>query len=631
MANTLKINDVTLFSALNPEVKVNGKWLPIEECAAAGVELADAERGCDGYFWKRLTLTNRSGGEFRLGGFRWRQTGAHADFLSIPGKRFRFYKGGWMMASVCGSVRYGETDFALDPGYKKFAVSAPDEYDGERPNRFSADNVIVLNDAATGTSLLAGFISSADLFGRFLVELDEEGIYNFSMINDADDRIVSPGESVNSEELVLLFGQDGYGLLEQFADLWGTRMKARRPSGKVPTGWCSWYYYFSNVTEADILENARYLAAHRDEYPLEYLQLDDGYQSALGDWLVCNEKFPHGLEYLAGEIRKAGFKPALWFGPFMVETKSELFHRHPDWMIQDSHGNPCLAFEWREKSPVAVLDGTNPAVQEHFRTLFAEVRRMGFEYVKLDFMMLASSVRNGVLYDRKATRAQALRRGLEAIREGFGDDGFILGCTIPLGPSVGLVDGERIATDITPYWKPERKYYAEAPTVPNVCRNIINRCYMNHRLWISDPDTHIARIDNNKLTENEVILWTYAIWLTGGLLLLSDRFETLAPERTKYPKLLIREQDQFKTRPLDLFDREYPAVWYGVHKKTGQKVVGLFNFENEKHSLAIPLDEISRDTAFRVRDLFSGEDKGSHTNRFEADVPAHSCRLFELK
>ena len=44
MANTLKINDVTLFAALAPEVKIDGKWLPIEECAAAGLELTDAER-----------------------------------------------------------------------------------------------------------------------------------------------------------------------------------------------------------------------------------------------------------------------------------------------------------------------------------------------------------------------------------------------------------------------------------------------------------------------------------------------------------------------------------------------------------------------------------------------------------
>ena len=52
MANTLKLNDVTLFAALNAEVKIDGEWLPIEECAAAGIELVDAERSFYRYWNK---------------------------------------------------------------------------------------------------------------------------------------------------------------------------------------------------------------------------------------------------------------------------------------------------------------------------------------------------------------------------------------------------------------------------------------------------------------------------------------------------------------------------------------------------------------------------------------------------
>ena len=444
MANTLKLNDVTLFAALNAEVKIDGEWLPIEECAAAGIELVDAERSCDGYFWKRLTLTNRTGRELRLGGFRWRQTGAHTDFLGTPGKRLRLYKGGWMMASACGSVRYGDTDFELDPGYKKFAVSAPDEYDDQHSNRFFADNVIVLNDSVTGNSLLAGFISSADLFGRFLAELDEQGVCSFSMINDADDRIVSPAESVNSEELVLLFGPDGYGLLEKFADLWGDRMKARRPSGRVPTGWCSWYYYFENVTAADIAENLEDLAARRSDFPLEYIQIDNGWQSAYGDWLHTNARFPEGLRALAHSIAEKRFKPGLWLAPFLVEKNSRLYSEHPEWTIRTSEGETVWLEPWGS-TELAVLDGTHPGVQAHFRNLFRQLAELGFEYVKLDFMMYACTPGKGRYFDSNATRLDALRRALTAIREGFGEERSILGCTTVLAGVVGLVNAERIS------------------------------------------------------------------------------------------------------------------------------------------------------------------------------------------
>lgn len=617
-------NKKTLFGALIPEACVNGQWLS----ESSGFRLSATRKEEEGGTLLRLEFTNLSGETVRLDDLRFIQRGTHGDFLSTPGPRLRLYREGWTMASAAASVRFGEKDFEVDPDYKPFAVSMPSEYTSETPNRFSGEHVALLNDRGSGFTVLTGFVTSADQMTRIVVELGEEGVREYAIYADTDGIAVDPGETIRSEELLILSGTDAYTLLEHFADVWGRKMHARTWD-HLPNGWCSWYYYFSDVTENDILENAAYLNAHRQEYPLEYLQLDDGYQSALGDWLVCNGKFPHGLETLAAEIKKAGLKPGIWLAPFLVEKRSRLFAEHPDWMVRDRNGEIAFPMKWRT-GEAAILDGTHPEAQRFLTDLFRRLREMGWVYTKLDFLVFECGVPGAVYYDKKATRAQALRRGLEAIRKGFGDDQFILGCTVPFGPVVGIVNAERVGTDITPYWAPDRKVFKEAPTVPNVCRNLINRCYMNHRLFFSDPDTHIARIDNNKLTENEVILWTYAIWLTGGLLLLSDRFETLAPERTRYPKLLIQEQDQFQTRPLDLFDREYPAVWYGVHKKTGQKVVGLFNFENGERVLSIPLDAISRSTEFRIRDRFTGEDLGIATGHFEAAVPAHSCRIFHL-
>lgn len=142
-----------------------------------------------------------------------------------------------------------------------------------------------------------------------------------------------------------------------------------------------------------------------------------------------------------------------------------------------------------------------------------------------------------------------------------------------LGASAGLVDAERISTDITPYWRPDnREDFAEAPTVPNVCRNVINRRYMHKALWINDPDVHIARLDNNRLSEEEVRLWSSALWLAGGLLLLCDRFESLAPERAELSKLLLRRTDAFRdVRPLDFRDSTVPSVWFGRFAETARR------------------------------------------------------------
>jgi histidinol dehydrogenase len=62
--------------------------------------------------------------------------------------------------------------------------------------------------------------------------------------------------------------------------------------------------YFHNVTENDVLTNARFLAENREKFPVRYVQLDDGYEPALGDWLDYSDQFPNGLAKLAENIRK---------------------------------------------------------------------------------------------------------------------------------------------------------------------------------------------------------------------------------------------------------------------------------------------------------------------------------------
>jgi alpha-galactosidase len=193
------------------------------------------------------------------------------------------------------------------------------------------------------------------------------------------------------------------------------------------------------------------------------------------------------------------------------------------------------------------------------------LRGYGIDYVKLDFCMLASSIPNAKYFDPSATRAQALRRGLEAIRRGFGDDGFILACTAPFGPSVGIADAMRSSTDITPYWSPEGKWHAEAPTVQNVVRNVINHNYMNGRLWINDPDTLIVRDNATKLAEGEVRLWADAISFAGGSLLLSDSFPLLSPARLQLARRVLAEAGScLGTYPEDRWERAIPAVWKSV-------------------------------------------------------------------
>ncbi len=92
-------------------------------------------------------------------------------------------------------------------------------------------------------------------------------------------------------------------------------------------GWCSWYHYFHAVTEADLRSNL----ARATDWPFDVFQLDDGYQSAIGDWLTTNADFPTPLDGLADAIAAEGCVPGLWLAPFAVAPESQLAHDHPDW------------------------------------------------------------------------------------------------------------------------------------------------------------------------------------------------------------------------------------------------------------------------------------------------------------
>ncbi len=570
----------------------------------------------------RISFRNLSDKAVKLKEFRF-----EANRMQLQGRGLRVYCEGWTMPAVAASRKYGDTDFFIDPGYRQFAVVDANDYRCDEPNCFQAENAVVLNDQETGDSLLAGFVTTADYYNRFRIRLTEAGVEELTAVVYGDGREVAPGEEVLSEELAIWTGADAYGLLEQYASALGKRMQARVPAGKIPTGWCSWYYYFFRVTESDVLENLEWLRGHREELPLEYFQIDDGYQPTPGDWLLPSERFPKGPEYILRKIAEAGFKPGLWVAPFMVCSDSQLFKAHPEFLIHNAEGEILFPIKWRGVE-AAILDCSRDDVCAWLRDLFATLKQWGCTYAKLDFLMYESCVAGGVYHNPQCTRAQALRRGLQAIRSGTGEDMFILGCSHILGPAVGIVDGGRIGTDITPRWRREDKPGAEAPSVPNVCRNIINRRYMHRKLWLNDPDVLIVREDNISLTEAERRLWFTAIWLVGGMLLLSDRFSTLSPEQIQLIKTQLTKPEAFESvRPIDFLDREAPAIWFGIRKQDGRPAIGLFNFGEKSLPLSVDLGKLKVADYSIWQEYWTHDELHSVEGCLNAELKPHSAML----
>ena len=56
---------------------------------------------------------------------------------------------------------------------------------------------------------------------------------------------------------------------------------------------------------------------------LKYIQIDDGYQPAMGDWLETGAAFGGQVQTVLRQIRDRGFEPAIWVAPFIAEGRVE--------------------------------------------------------------------------------------------------------------------------------------------------------------------------------------------------------------------------------------------------------------------------------------------------------------------
>ncbi len=177
------------------------------------------------------------------------------------------------------------------------------------------------------------------------------------------------------------------------------------------------------------------------------------------------------------------------------------------------------------------LDASNPAFLAHLRHLFAKLtREFGYSYLKLDFLYAAAAP--GRRHDPNLTRGETIRRGLEAIRAGAGDDAFILGCGCPIGQAIGVVDGMRIGPDVSPFWGSTASGAGEPSTV-YALDAIIARSFMHRRLWLNDPDCLMLRARETRLSADERAALAATIVASGGMLLISDDMSILDAEAGK--------------------------------------------------------------------------------------------------
>ncbi len=485
----------------------------------------------------------------------------------------------------------------------------------------------VLSNTENDFAIILGYVTLADqfttvsFFGR---EKEVDRLAQIVCASDPDKLSLKEKGAIASEELYILVDSDPREGLSQYVRCVAQKMKSR--IAVPPIGWCSWYYYFNRPNEGDIVDNARFLS-ERFGKEIRWIQIDDGYQKAVGDWEE-NSRFPGGLESLVKSIKSFGFKAGIWTAPFIASKHSELFKDKPDWFVRGDDNQPVVAGEnplWLGK--FYALDLTHPQVIQHFHNLFVKLKAMGFDYFKIDFLHHATI--RGQRQNKQTTRCAAFRNGLMAIRDAVGDS-FILGCGAPLAPSVGIVDGMRIGTDIGTVWR-----YDWGGGVYESAINTLSRSMLHNEWWINDPDCVLVRQADTALSQDEVTLWATVVAMNGGVLMLSDNMREVSEDRLA---ILEKMMPPFKVgaKALDSLVESEPRLFaLPVETPMGRwSVVAVVNLGEAPIDVSIPFDELelNMETPHHIFDFWAEQYEGLYERTFDVrELMPHTARLLCIR
>jgi len=539
----------------------------------------------------------------------------------------RFFKHGYQSWSGSFPIRVGDLSAER---YEKRARLTRVNHQSEvvRPPdapEAATSELFTILERSDGERLLAGFLEGATSLTTLTVR-SPDAIAARALLDGIQ---LAPGATRAIAPLYLERSRDPAGVLAaRWAGKLGEAMGARTRA-PFRRGWCSWYHYFHGITEDALRKNLRALAALRSSFPIEVVQLDDGFQSALGDWDETNRKFPSGLAKIGAEIRAAGFEAGIWTAPFLAARDSRLMRDHPDWLIRDEGGAPLPAGynpNWTghdDKSAYA-LDASHPALRDHLETLFGKlVHEFGYSYLKLDFLYAAAV--EGLRHGRTWTRAETLRQGLAAIRAGAGDDAFILGCGCPLGAAVGMVDGMRIGPDVSPYWGSGG---AGDPSTVHALDAIIARSFMHRRLWLNDPDCLMLRARETQLSADERLALASVIAGSGGMLLISDDMSLLGEDESQLFRaaaaLAFQMDDHAEREPIVAIDLLDGGGVRGLMKRSDGGVAAVVVNRGDDPG-RFPLAALGLGS-YHVRALGGKDESGTAA----IDLAPHSARLVRL-
>ena len=199
------------------------------------------------------------------------------------------------------------------------------------------------------------------------------------------------GETFVTPALAYSYSDKGLsGVSRNFHD-WGRKYALAHPDRERKILLNSWEGVYFNINEPGMESMMKDIASMGGEL----FVMDDGWfgdkyrrltdNSSLGDWVVDREKLPHGIGWLVETAGRYGIKFGIWIEPEMTNSASELYEKHPDWVIKA----PGREIQQGRGGTQLVLDLCNPKVQDFVVGVFDSImeENPGIDYIKWDANM----------------------------------------------------------------------------------------------------------------------------------------------------------------------------------------------------------------------------------------------------
>ncbi len=250
---------------------------------------------------------------------------------------------------------------------------------------------------------------------------DTEYHYFFAGINeDNSEYHLKKGETFTTPALALTFSSEGLSGASRNFHKWGRNYKLMHGNTERKILLNSWEGVYFDINQQGMDQMMADIASMGGEL----FVMDDGWfggkyprksdNSSLGDWIVDRNKLPEGIEGLLRDAKKNGVKFGIWIEPEMTNTTSELYEKHPDWIIKAPKRD---AVQGRGGTQL-VLDLSNPKVQDF---VFGVVDRLLSQYPDIDYIKWDANMaimNHGSQYLDRADQSHlyiAYHRGFETV------------------------------------------------------------------------------------------------------------------------------------------------------------------------------------------------------------------------